>query len=138
MNALILLALTAQSLTATVPLFQRALFDVGVYAALGDSFSAGPSAGDAYDDNDTCRRYTQAYGPQLSNDNAIQGPKPMKFEFIACSGAQTTDIYGGGGGQAAQLAGLNPDLVTITISGNDVNFVGLLDRVSARNSDNLP
>jgi lysophospholipase L1-like esterase len=44
-------------------------------------------------------------------------------------------LTGSGGGtsstpQANQLAGLNPDMVTLSIGGNDVGFADLLVRVS--------
>lgn len=137
LEVLLLLLLANISLSARLPLMKRAPFNVGKYAALGDSFASGPSAGNSYDDT-ACRRYTQAYGPVLAADNAIQGPKPMQFSFIACSGARTTNIYTDSPNannkptksQAGQLQGVNPDLVTLQIGGNDVGFVTLLDRVS--------
>ncbi|KAL4861685.1 SGNH hydrolase-type esterase domain-containing protein [Aspergillus spectabilis] len=94
---------------------------------------------DPFDDS-KCRRYDQAYGPQVSRSNEIQGPKPLDFSFIACSGAKTKhvrstaqDTSSGGGGksktpQADQLQDINPDWVTLSIGGNDVKFVDVLDR----------
>lgn len=136
-EAFFIISLAILSHSARVPLIQRSPFNVGAYAALGDSFASGPSAGNSYD-NTACRRYTQAYGPVLAGDNAVQGPKPMQFSFIACSGSKTNNIYNDNPdaknkpttSQAGQLQGLNPDLVTLQIGGNDVGFVEILDRVS--------
>lgn len=127
-------------------------FDVSVLASLGDSFASGPSAGDEYDDT-PCRRFTQAAGPQLSLSDEINGPKPIDFKFIACSGAKTKHIYqdsgassssSGGNGkskrsQANQLADLKLDfdMITLSIGGNDADFVSVLDRVGLMCSSNL-
>lgn len=74
------------------------------WIALGDSFAAGPGAGDPYDDNSTCMRSTHAYPIKLQEHNNMKGPdgsggpKP-EFEFAACTGAQTYDLL------ATQLEG---------------------------------
>jgi hypothetical protein len=68
-----------------------------------------------------------------------------KADFIACSGARIwyvndggpgTTSGGGGGGdgqpkesQASQLEGTNPELVTLSIGGNNMGSSDLLDRV---------
>jgi hypothetical protein len=119
-------------------------FDVSVIAALGDSFASGPSAGDEYDES-PCRRYTEAFGPQLSRSGEITGPKPIDFEFLACSGSKTMHIWEDRGAsssssgevkpkraQANQLKDLNLDfnMITLSIGGNDAAFVTVLDRVS--------
>lgn len=141
------LILVGQSAAFAIPdlshLFRRAPFNVGRYASLGESFASGPSAGDVYDEVTKCRRYKQAQGPQVAADDRIQGPKPITFDFIACSGSKLKNIYqestGGGNApgdkpkisQAGALKDKNPDLVTMSIGGNDVGFVDLLDRVSS-------
>ncbi|KAJ5632489.1 hypothetical protein N7490_008828 [Penicillium lividum] len=125
-------------------------FDVSVLASLGDSFASGPSAGDEYDDT-PCRRFTQAAGPQLSLSDEINGPKPIDFKFIACSGARAKQIYqdsgasssscGGNGkpkrSQANQLADLNLnfDMITLSIGGNDADFVSVMDGCVYRFTD---
>ncbi|CAI6339618.1 unnamed protein product [Periconia digitata] len=114
-------------------IFPRDPFQVHTYASLGESFASGPSAGDSYD-NTQCRRYKKAFGPQVAEDNRLQGPKPVDFSFIACSGSRTRHIYEDSPGskreksQASQLKDKNPDLVTLSIGGNDIGFVELLDR----------
>lgn len=115
----------------------RDAFDVSRYAALGDSYASGPSAGDAYDDRPKCRRYKQAFGPQVAADPRIKGPKPIQFNFIACSGSRFKQIYADdpnpppgkpGDSQAKQLQN-NPDMVSMSIGGNDADFVKIMDRV---------
>jgi hypothetical protein len=145
-SLLVVLILVGQSAAFAVPdlsrLFRRTPFNVGRYASLGESFASGPSAGDSYDKVTKCRRYKQAQGPQVASDDRIQGPKPINFDFIACSGSKLKNIYedspNGGNGpdakpkisQAGALKDTNPDLVTMSIGGNDVGFVDLMDRVS--------
>ncbi|RMZ73071.1 esterase [Pyrenophora seminiperda CCB06] len=115
-------------------IYPRDAFNVGRYASLGESYASGPSAGDKYDDT-RCRRYTQAFGPQVSQDARILGPKPIEFNFIACSGSKLRQIYEDrekdrpGKSKVAQAKQLNnPDMVTLSIGGNDVGFVDLMDR----------
>jgi hypothetical protein len=115
--------------------FPREAFEVSKFAALGESYASGPSAGDRYD-NTKCRRYKKAFGPQVAEDSRIQGPKPMHFDFIACSGSNLKQIYEDnpnapeGKSKIAQAKQLkdNPEMVTLSIGGNDVGFVELLDR----------
>jgi hypothetical protein len=125
-------------------LYRRDGFDVNRFAYLGDSFASGPGAGEAYGDVTSCRRTQQAWGPLIGGDPRLHGPKPIgNFDFIACSGAQTINIHGKDAGatspgddsqpkapQASLLYGRNPELVTMSIGGNDVGFGDLLERVS--------
>lgn len=147
------LILVGQSAAFAIPdlthLFRRAPFNVGRYASLGESFASGPSAGDTYDQVTKCRRYTEAQGPQVAADGRIQGPKPISFDFIACSGSKLKNIYedspNGGNrpedkpkiSQAGALKDKNPDLVTMSIGGNDVGFVDLMDRVGLPKTKSL-
>lgn len=48
-------------------------FNVVTYASLGDSFASTPSVGGKYDTTG-CRRYMQAFGPQLAASDEIPGP----------------------------------------------------------------
>jgi hypothetical protein len=133
---------SALALPDLLKIFRRAPFNVDRYASLGDSFASGPSAGNTYDKVTKCRRYTQAFGPQVAADDRVQGPKPINFDIVACSGSNLSHIYAdsddGGNGpgdkpktaQAKALKDTDPDLVTLSIGGNNVSFVDLLDRVS--------
>lgn len=122
----------------------RDTFEVSRYGYLGDSFAAGPGAGRQYGDVTSCRRSQDAWGPLVAEDTRLRGPKPIeRFDFIACSGARTWHIHGktpgqAGNGQPAEpqaslLKNTQPELVTLSIGGNDIGFADLLDRVSFSN-----
>jgi lysophospholipase L1-like esterase len=83
------------------------------YAALGDSYSAGVGSGSYIGSSGDCERSTLAY-PYLWQ----QANNPSSFDFVACSGATTSDVLSG------QLSGLNSStgLVSISIGGNDAGF----------------
>ena len=84
------------------------------YVALGDSYSSGVGTDD-YDLNASCQRSSLSY-PALWA--AQQGT--ASFTFAACAGATTASV------RSSQLGGLSAatDLVTITVGGNDADFVG--------------
>lgn len=151
----VLLTLTAleHTITATdagnaglVPRDNPTGFDVHSYGALGESFASGPSAGDEYPNAlKGCRRYTHAFGPELNGDDRLKAISGRDFEFIACSGSKLKQVYQDPGGdgtrkpqtsQANQLSG-KEDLVTLSMGGNDVGFVNLLDRCIYRFKDPL-
>lgn len=80
------------------------------YVALGDSYSSGVGAGG---ETGSCSRSPNAYPQLWANNNA-----PASFQFVACSGAKTTDV------SANQLSALSSSttLVSISIGGNDLGF----------------
>ena len=84
------------------------------YVALGDSYSSGTGV-NSYDLDASCQRSSRAY-PALWA--ARRGT--ASFAFAACAGATTSSVRSG------QLGALNAgtDLVTITVGGNDADFVG--------------
>lgn len=98
---------------ASIPAVANAAPDTD-YVALGDSYSSGVGTG-SYDLSSSCARSSRAY-PALWA--ARQGTQ--SFTFAACSGATTSSV------RSSQLGGLSAatDLVTITIGGNDADFVG--------------
>ena len=144
----IALFLVGQTIGVALPnvsrIYPRDTFDIKRFGYLGDSFAAGPGAGDAYDGVTSCRRSKQAWGPLVAKDDRLHGPKPLgNFDFIACSGAKSEHIFTGGTGassgngdgqpkeaQASLLKDTNPELVTLSIGGNDIGFTNLLIRVS--------
>ena len=98
----------------------------GTYLALGDSYSAGEGLRpfDPATDATGCHRsQTGSYSTLL--DNQFMGPRP-DYEFRACSGAVTGDIYRARDGSVkAQADGaVHPEvrLVTLLAGGNDVGF----------------
>ncbi|CAO5247317.1 SGNH/GDSL hydrolase family protein [Frankia sp. AgKG'84/4] len=96
-------------------------------AALGDSYSSGEGSPpfDAVDPR--CRRSAQAWPRQVTEKD----PSISLALFAACSGATTdalTDSFKGDDPQLTQLRRLPtaPDIVTITIGGNDANFSNVI------------
>lgn len=72
--------------------------DITKWAALGDSFSAGPGAGCvAANDEGTCWRRLGSYAPQLNRSAMFQDSSPAGFgqpevDFGACSGAKMPKV----------------------------------------------
>lgn len=84
------------------------------YVALGDSYSSGTGT-NSYNLDSGCQRSSLSYPALWAAQRGT-----ASFTFAACSGATTSSVRSG------QLGGLNSgtDLVTITIGGNDADFVG--------------
>ena len=90
-----------------------------VWYALGDSYTAGPGAGDLDPSNDRdCFRSEGSYAPQLQADWIYSGESQLNF--LACTGAITNDVLD------VQLPEIGsdppPDLVVMTLGGNDIGF----------------
>jgi hypothetical protein len=85
------------------------------YVALGDSYSSGLGAG-SYDSSG-CYRSSNAY-PSLWKS----AHSPASFNFVACSGATTTDVINN------QIGALSSGttLASITIGGNDAGFSSVM------------
>ncbi|MEJ0034804.1 MAG: GDSL-type esterase/lipase family protein [Gammaproteobacteria bacterium] len=111
------------------------------YVALGDSYSSGEGVGPFFAGSDTatdeCHRSTRAYSTLIhvpSNLTPISKRTDALFNFIACSGAETINVTAGGESyksEPPQLAPVNRvdssrDLVTITVGGNDAQFIPIL------------
>jgi lysophospholipase L1-like esterase len=88
----------------------------GKYVALGDSYSSGTGAG-SYGNSGSCKRSANAYAQLWANANG-----PSAFSFVACSGAETTDVLNN------QVSAVTADtsLVTISIGGNDAGFADVM------------
>ncbi|KAF2265191.1 hypothetical protein CC78DRAFT_567765 [Lojkania enalia] len=108
---------------------------VNAWVALGDSFAAGPGAGESFDGDwdHECMRGTMAYPNQMQNDDIMKGPngrgdpKP-EFDFVACTGAQTYDLLDMEK-EDNQLKKIDADqttFATLSITGNDVRFSEIL------------
>ena len=96
-------------------------------AALGDSYSSGEGNPPFDAASGACHRSPQAW-PRLldTEDEAVD-----TVAHIACSGARIGALTSGISGEAAQLTQLGavdpaPDLVTLTIGGNDLGFAEIL------------
>jgi lysophospholipase L1-like esterase len=101
--------------------------------ALGDSFSSGQGAGsydpDTNGDGNTCFRSRLAWPQQLARKLRL-----VPLPSLACSGAVARQVTQDDGSrkeperrrsQIGRIAG-GPDVVTITIGGNDVGFADVL------------
>lgn len=98
------------------------------YVAMGSSFAAGPGIPDYYETPATpCARSTGNYA------HLIAARLNLALTDVSCSGATTAHITGRravpeGNSLPPQLDALTPDtrLVTITIGGNDIGYIGRL------------
>ena len=103
----------------------------GEYVALGSSFAAGPGVGEqAPGSPHLCLRSATDY-PRLVADALKLGLTDM-----TCSGATSLHILNGGQFfQPPQLSALRPQtrLVTVTIGGNDLGFLGNIFSWSCQN-----
>lgn len=107
--------------------------------ALGDSYSSGEGAGDYEPGTDTrsnsCHRSRSAWPALFAQQRRLKA-----LPSLACSAATVTDVVTGrakGEGerrdsQIGRIAG-NPDVLTITIGGNDLGFRSVLERCIALN-----
>ena len=89
--------------------------------AIGDSYTAGPDAGVLYDrkpDNKECKRFTGSYAPQIDDDWMYT--QSGNLNFNPCTGAVMDNVIN------TQIPAIStdpqPDLVVLTIGGNDVGF----------------
>ena len=105
------------------------------YVALGSSFAAGPGVTVSADSPATrCTRSQDNYAHQLAR------LRQLDLVDVSCGGATTAHLLGPWKELAPQLNALTPDtaLVTITIGGNDVSFVGYLFVESCKGAAGRP
>ena len=118
----LLLLLGATSVEAGVPAGGR-------YVAMGSSYAAGPGVTTPADNPPTrCARSQDNYAHQVA--------RRLKLDLvdISCSGATTANVLGTWRELPAQVEAVTAQtrLVTITIGGNDLNFVGNLNAASCK------
>jgi lysophospholipase L1-like esterase len=97
------------------------------YVAMGSSSAAGPGIPEYYEATPApCYRSTQNYAHQLA------ARLELALTDVSCSGATTAHLTGPRGNIPPQLDALTPDtrLVTITIGGNDLGYIGGLSAAS--------
>ena len=100
------------------------------YVAMGSSFAAGlgvapasdTRAADAPADAARCGRSAENYAQQIARRRGLT------LVDVSCSGAMTTHILGPWGNLPAQIDAVDAQtrLVTVTIGGNDIGYVGQL------------
>jgi lysophospholipase L1-like esterase len=105
------------------------------YVALGSSYAAGAGLGPLQPSSPLlCARSIDGYPEQLAR---IRG---LAIVDMSCGGAVTQNVlHGGQFFQGAQVRVITPAtrLVTITVGGNDVGYVGDLSMLAARNTNTL-
>lgn len=103
-------------------------FNVDKYAALGDSFHAGPGAGSKTSGSSwtgsDCYQFSQAVGPQIDGDGRFLKSSPLArgFQFLACTADKIEDMQP----QIDKLDG-GTNMGTLTIGGNDVYFGSIVN-----------
>jgi lysophospholipase L1-like esterase len=97
------------------------------YVAMGSSFAAGPGIPTYVDDPpQPCTRSSGNYAHQLAKR------KNLKLVDVSCSGGVTAHLLGPRNDIPPQLDAVDADtkLVTVTIGGNDVNYMSRLTTAS--------
>lgn len=96
------------------------------YVALGDSFSAGDGALDYIASSGACRQSNNAYPEILARGLAPGVQVPSSLIFYACTGSKVADVRNNQLPLFRTIDANSVKLVTITVGGNDVNFVNAL------------
>ncbi|EPE35691.1 SGNH hydrolase [Glarea lozoyensis ATCC 20868] len=100
------------------------------WLAIGDSFSAGISADGPSDElNWRCSRFKMSYPYQMQNSNRMPGNKTSrKLTFGSCTGESMSDVVNNQIALGEPVSGAtypkigNPQVVSLSVSGNDVGF----------------
>ncbi|MFK0245487.1 SGNH/GDSL hydrolase family protein [Amycolatopsis azurea] len=102
------------------------------YVAMGSSFAAGPGIPPQQPGTPAaCGRSTKNYA------SLVAARRGFVLTDVTCSGATTANILTTGqAGQPPQIEAVTPDtkLVTVTIGGNDVGYVGSLFTYGCQNT----
>lgn len=99
------------------------------YVAMGSSYAAGPGVTTPADAvRNRCARSADNYAHQLARKRGLT------LTDVSCGGATTSNLLGPWGDLPAQLDAVDAEtrLVTVTIGGNDVGYVGGLIAASCR------
>lgn len=104
------------------------------YVALGSSFAAGPGIAGQDPASGRCTRSSGNYAHQLAERLGL------RLVDVSCSGATTAHILGPWNELAPQIEAVTADtaLVTITMGGNDVGYIGGLMAQSCAHNGGPP
>ena len=134
----LVLILLALAIAATAVIWQQARrtpAGPAQYVALGSSFAAGAGLGPLQDESPwLCARSVNGYPRQLA------ARLNLSLVDMSCGGAKTRHLLSGGQFfQGPQIRVINRDtrLVTFTVGGNDIGYIGDLSMLAARHSDTL-
>ncbi|KAI9670238.1 MAG: hypothetical protein M1831_006452 [Alyxoria varia] len=99
-------------------------YDISWYAALGDSYHAGPGAGKQEDGSGGCYRFLQAVGPQIDGDARFTKSTPLArhFQNLACTADKIENMQ-----PQIDALDVKNDAGTMTIGGNDVYFGSIVN-----------
>jgi lysophospholipase L1-like esterase len=102
------------------------------FAILGDSYTAGPGAGEPYGSSNhaPCYRTMGSWAPKLNNDFPFDVEHSMAF--LACTGAKMDDVIDKQLTQLSDEQDERQDFMVITIGGNDIEFAKIV-RICALN-----
>jgi hypothetical protein len=126
---IVVILLAAQSAAAWQAQTQPS--DRAPYVAMGSSFAAGPGLGSRTPDSPIrCSRSADNYA------HLFALKRGLVLTDVTCSGATTQSILKGSRSLPPQLdaVGLQTKLVTVTIGGNDVSYLGNLFGWSCENA----
>lgn len=93
------------------------------YVAMGSSFASGPGVTQLADDRDPrCTRSNDNYARQVARSLTLE------LNDVSCGGATTQHVLKGWNELPPQIDAVTADtqLVTVTIGGNDVGYIGQL------------
>jgi lysophospholipase L1-like esterase len=105
------------------------------YVAMGSSFAAGPGIAPAAEPSPArCGRSAANYA------HLVAARLGLKLTDVSCSGATTAHLLGPWNELPPQLDALTAEtrLVTVTIGGNDVGYIGSLGAASCRSFASPP
>lgn len=132
---LILLALAVAALAFAFYQGKRTPGGRPEYVALGSSYAAGAGLGPLQDGSPLlCARSVGGYPQQLAQ---LRG---LSIVDMSCGGGKTRHLLRGGQyfqGPQVRVIGAVTRLVTVTVGGNDIGYVGDLSMLAARNSTSL-
>jgi hypothetical protein len=121
-----------RSLAAAVPKYidHDQNLEITEWLAIGDSFSAGISADGPSDEiNWRCSRFKMSYPYQMQTSDQMPGNKTSrKFTFGSCTGESMSDVVNNQIALGEPSSGAtypkigDPQVVTLSVSGNDVGF----------------
>jgi len=127
-----MLAIQPAQASAATPIPAAPIPAGAKYVALGSSFAAGPGITPVEPGSPAaCARSTRNYA------NLVAGHLKLALTDATCSGATTANVLTTSqAGQPPQINAVTADtkLVTMTIGGNDVNYLGSLDSYSCQDS----
>jgi hypothetical protein len=121
-----------QALSAAIPKYVHVNYNMGIteWLAIGDSFSAGISADNPFDElNWRCSRFKMSYPYQMQNSDRLpSNTTSRKLTFGSCTGESMSDVVNNQIALGEPTSGAtyprigNPQVVTLSVSGNDVGF----------------